>query len=189
MTMPNAVFLNKPYGYLSQFSDADGHPGLGRLLPHLLGSEYRPAGRLDRDSEGLLVITDSGPLNARITQPRQKLRKLYWVQVEGEPDSAQLDALRRGVMLKDGLTLPARATTIDPADLWPREPPIRVRKTVPTSWIALAISEGRNRQVRRMTAAVGLPTLRLVRMAIGPWQLQPLQPGQYRAAAVSLPRR
>ncbi|RZM05944.1 MAG: pseudouridine synthase, partial [Sphingomonas sp.] len=141
-----------------------------------------PAGRLDRDSEGLLLLTDDGRLQARIADPRFKTEKTYLVQVEGEPDAAQLDALRRGVTLKDGPTLPAEAEQIDPPALWPRDPPIRVRKSIPDCWLRLTIREGRNRQVRRMTAAVGLPTLRLVRWRIGPWSLDDLAPGTWREA-------
>jgi 23S rRNA pseudouridine2457 synthase len=138
-----------------------------------------PAGRLDRDSEGLLLLTDDGRLQARIADPRFKLPKTYLVQVEGDPQEEQLDQLRKGVRLKDGMTLPAEAIRIDPPDLWPRDPPIRQRKSIPDSWLKLTIREGRNRQVRRMTAAVGLPTLRLVRWAIGDWTVAGIAPGQY----------
>src|SRR5690606_13650296 len=141
-----------------------------------------PAGRLDFDSEGLLLLTDDGALAHRLTDPRHKLEKTYWVQVEGDPDDARLQALRDGVMLKDGPTRPARARRIESPALWPREPPVRFRKTVPDAWLELAISEGRNRQVRRMTAAVGLPTLRLVRVAIGSHSLAGLRPGEWREA-------
>jgi 23S rRNA pseudouridine2457 synthase len=135
---------------------------------------------LDHDSEGLLLLTDDGALAHRITDPRHKLAKTYWVQVEGEPQDAQLTALCEGVRLNDGMTLPAQARRIAPPVLWPRDPPIRIRKTVPDAWLEVILREGRNRQVRRMTAAVGLPTLRLVRAAIGPWRLGDLQPGQWR---------
>ncbi|AXU20437.1 pseudouridine synthase [Novosphingobium sp. THN1] len=140
-----------------------------------------PAGRLDHDSEGLLLLTDDGPLQSRIADPRHKLPKTYLVQVEGEPDEAALQALRKGVTLKDGPTLPARVERIDDPALWPRDPPIRVRKSIPDSWLRLTIREGRNRQVRRMTAAVGHPTLRLVRWQIGDWTLDGIAPGEWRA--------
>jgi 23S rRNA pseudouridine2457 synthase len=177
------ILFNKPWGVLSQFTDADGHPGLAH---HLERRGVYPAGRLDRDSEGLLLLTDDGRLQARIAEPRHKLRKRYLAQVEGQADAARLARLTAGVVLKDG---PARALAAEfveaPDWLWPREPPIRVRKAVPTAWIALVIDEGRNRQVRRMTAAVGLPTLRLVRTHVGPWQLGGLRPGEW----VELSRR
>jgi 23S rRNA pseudouridine2457 synthase len=141
-----------------------------------------PAGRLDFDSEGLLLLTDDGALAHRLTDPRHKLEKTYWVQVEGDPGEAQLAALRGGVELRDGPTLPARARRIDAPALWPRDPPVRFRKTVPDAWLELAIREGRNRQVRRMTAAVGLPTLRLVRVAVGAYGLDGIAPRQWRHA-------
>jgi 23S rRNA pseudouridine2457 synthase len=142
-----------------------------------------PAGRLDRDSEGLLLLTHDGRLQARIADPRHKMAKTYWVQVEGEPDETQLQRLRAGVMLKDGPTLPAQVKTIAEPPLWPRDPPVRFRKSIPTAWLEVTIHEGRNRQVRHMTAAVGLPTLRLVRIRIGPWGLDELPPGQWREVA------
>jgi 23S rRNA pseudouridine2457 synthase len=142
-----------------------------------------PAGRLDYDSEGLVVLTDSGPLQARISDPKHCLAKTYWAQVEGIPDAAALDALGAGVELKDGLTRPARARALpEPENLWPRDPPIRFRKSVPDSWIELTITEGRNRQVRRMTAAIGHPTLRLIRVQVGEWTLDALAPGEIRFA-------
>lgn len=169
------ILLNKPFRVLTQFRDADGRPTLGQFVS--TPSVY-PAGRLDFDSEGLLLLTDDGRLQARISQPSSKVSKSYWVQVEGEPAEAQLSALQKGVQLKDG---PARALYAnamnEPEQLWEREPPIRVRKTVADGWLALSIDQGRNRQVRRMTAAVGLPTLRLIRSSIGPWQLGDLSPG------------
>ncbi len=143
-----------------------------------------PAGRLDKDSEGLLLLTDDGRLQARIAEPRYKTEKTYLAQVEGEPDDAALQALQGGVELKDGMTKPARAKRIDPPELWDRDPPIRFRKNVPDSWISLTISEGRNRQVRRMTAAVGLPTLRLVRWSVGEWTVEGLAPGEWREVEV-----
>jgi 23S rRNA pseudouridine2457 synthase len=177
------ILFNKPYNVLSQFTDRDrNRPTLADFIP--LKSVY-PAGRLDNDSEGLLLLTDDGHLQARIADPRFKWPKVYWAQVEGIPDDAALDRLRRGVVLNDGPTRPARARRIEePAGLWPRDPPIRYRAAIPTSWIELVLREGRNRQVRRMTAAVGFPTLRLVRWAIGPWNLEKLAPGEWREVRV-----
>lgn len=173
------IAFNKPYGVLCQFTDRSDPPRR-TLAAFGLPPDVYPAGRLDHDSEGLLLLTDDGALAHRITDPRHKAPKTYWVQVEGAPQDAQLDALRRGVDLNDGRTLPAKIERIDPPALWPRDPPVRVRKTVPDAWLAITIREGRNRQVRRMTAAVGLPTLRLVRVAIGPYRLDGLEPGQWR---------
>lgn len=175
--MSTILLFNKPYGVLSQFTDGDGHPGLAHHIP-LKG--FYPAGRLDRDSEGLLILTDDGKLQAQISNPKFKMAKTYWAQVEGAPSTAQLQQLCQGVELKDGMTLPAKAKLIDEPALWPRDPPIRFRKSIPTAWIELQIREGRNRQVRRMTAAVGLPTLRLVRHSVGSWTLDGLDPGNYR---------
>lgn len=183
--MSRLILFNKPYGVLSQFTDA-GTAGSPR--PTLSGfidvPGIYPAGRLDQDSEGLMLLTDDGRLQARIADPRFKLPKTYLVQVEGEAGDEALGALRRGVRLKDGLTLPAEARAIPAPDLWPRDPPVRFRKTVPDCWIELTIREGRNRQVRRMTAAVGLPTLRLVRWAIGDWTLEGLGQGEWREVRV-----
>lgn len=173
------IALNKPYGVLCQFTDRSTPPR-PTLAEFGLPAEVYAAGRLDFDSEGLLLLTDDGALAHRLTAPRHKQPKTYWVQVEGAPDDTQLAALRDGVVLKDGPTLPARVRTIDAPSLWLRNPPVRFRKTVPDSWIELVIREGRNRQVRRMTAGVGLPTLRLVRMTIGGHSLGDLQPGQWR---------
>ncbi|MFN7056032.1 rRNA large subunit pseudouridine synthase E [Hyphomonas sp.] len=173
------ILFNKPYGVLCQFSgDGSGKPTLAGYIP--VPGVY-PAGRLDHDSEGLLLLTDDGRLQARIADPRHKLAKTYWAQVEGLPEPAALQALQQGVELKDGRTRPARARLIaPPPGLWLRDPPIRVRKSVPDSWLELTLTEGRNRQVRRMTAAVGHPTLRLIRAAIGSWTLGGLAPGEWR---------
>lgn len=172
------VLLNKPFGVLCQFTDRDGRP---TLADHVREPGVYAAGRLDADSEGLLLLTDDGALIHRLADPRHKQAKTYVVQVEGEPAPAQLAALCRGVVLNDGPTRPAQARRIDPpAWLWPRTPPVRARKTVPDAWLELVLTEGRNRQVRRMTAAVGLPTLRLVRTRIGPYALDGLAPGQTR---------
>lgn len=171
------VAFNKPMDVLSQFTD-DGHwPGLKRYLD--MPGMY-PAGRLDRDSEGLLLLTNDGKLQAQITSPKAKMEKTYLAQVEGIPDDEALGKLRKGLILKDGPTRPAKVRAIEPPTLWPRVPPVRERKSVPDSWLEITITEGRNRQVRRMCAAVGLPCLRLVRWSIGPWELDALQPGEWR---------
>lgn len=172
------ILLNKPFGVLSQFTDRAGRPTLADLVPV---RDVYPAGRLDHDSEGLLVLTDDGALQARLADPRHHVEKTYWAQVEGEPTPAALERLRRGVTLKDGRTRPARVRRIaEPPDLWAREPPIRRRAAIPTAWLEIGLHEGRNRQVRRMTAAVGNPTLRLIRVAIGPYTLGTLKPGGWR---------
>ena len=178
------ILFNKPMNVLSQFTDK-GTEGSARatLSDYIDRPGVYPAGRLDRDSEGLLLLTNDGRLQARIADPRFKLPKTYLVQVEGDADEAALAALRHGVMLNDGMTRPAEAERIDPPALWPRDPPVRFRKSVPDCWLRLTISEGRNRQVRRMTAAVGHPTLRLVRWAVGDWTLDGLAPGEWRAVA------
>ncbi|HET8897936.1 MAG TPA: pseudouridine synthase [Rhodanobacteraceae bacterium] len=172
------IALNKPYGVLCQFTDRDGRP---TLADYIRQPGVYAAGRLDRDSEGLLLLTDDGALAHRLTDPGHKQPKTYLVQVEGTPDERALAALRRGVRLNDGPTRPAAARTVAAPDgLWPREPPVRYRKTVPDAWLEITLREGRNRQVRRMTAAVGLPTLRLIRVAIGPHTLDGLMPGAWR---------
>ncbi|WP_298366938.1 pseudouridine synthase [Azospirillum sp.] len=183
--MPRLILLNKPYGVLPQFTDDQGRPTLAAFVP--IPGVYA-AGRLDRDSEGLLALSDDGALIARIAAPKNKMAKTYWVQVEGAPTDAALAALRAGVTLKDGPTLPAEVERIDePANLWPRDPPVRFRAAIPTSWLALTLREGRNRQVRRMTAAVGFPTLRLIRWSIGDWTLDGLAPGQWREVRLPQP--
>lgn len=172
------ILLNKPFQVLPQFTSPDGRRCLADLLQ--VPGAY-PAGRLDFDSEGLMVLTDFGPWQARISQPGSPFPKTYLAQVEGEPGEAVLQRLRAGVDLRDGRTLPARAEAVRaPAWLWPRDPPIRFRRQIPTGWIELTLTEGRNRQVRRMTAAVGLPTLRLLRIAVGPWRVDGLAPGEWR---------
>lgn len=176
------VLFNKPFGVLSQFTDRGSPTTRATLSDYVDVPGVYPAGRLDRDSEGLLLLTDDGRLQARIADPRFKLAKTYLVQVEGEPDAAALDALRRGPTLADGPTRPAEVEAIDDPALWPRDPPIRVRRHIPDRWLRVSIREGRNRQVRRMTAAVGHPTLRLVRVAIGAWTLDDLAPGMWRRA-------
>lgn len=177
------ILLNKPFGVLCQFTGDGARPTLKDFIdvPHVY-----PAGRLDTDSEGLVVLTADGALQARIAHPKHKLAKTYWVEVEGIPSEAQLERLARGVDIDGVPTRPATARAIpEPPDLWPRNPPIRVRKLIPTAWLELVIGEGRNRQVRRMTAAVGLPTLRLVRWAVGPWALDGLAPGSWRREAIT----
>ena len=177
------ILLNKPYGVLCQFTpDGSGKPTLADFVR--VPGVY-PAGRLDANSEGLVVLTADGALQARITRPRAKLAKVYWVEVEGLPAVAQIAALADGVHLGDFVSAPARVRAIrEPQGLWPRVPPIRVRKAIPTSWLEIRLTEGKNRQVRRMTAAVGLPTLRLIRCAVGPWTLDGLAPGAWREAPV-----
>ena len=172
------IALNKPLGVLCQFTGNDGRPTLADYVPH---KDVYPAGRLDHDSEGLLLLTDDGALAHRLTDPRHKQPKTYLVQVDGAIDDAALQALSRGVVLNDGLTLPAQAEHAqEPAWLWPRDPPVRFRKSIPTSWLSISLREGRNRQIRRMTAAVGFPTLRLIRVRIGTYALDDLAPGQLR---------
>jgi 23S rRNA pseudouridine2457 synthase len=179
------ILFNKPFDVLSQFTDERAPTPRTTLSAFIDVPGVYPAGRLDRDSEGLLLLTDDGRLQARIANPKFRLAKTYLAQVEGEPDEAALERLRKGVELKDGPTRPALAERIADPRLWPRDPPVRFRKTVPDCWIRLAISEGRNRQVRRMTAAIGHPTLRLVRWRVGDWTLEGLAPGEWRELQVS----
>jgi 23S rRNA pseudouridine2457 synthase len=176
--MPRVLLLNKPFGVICQFSPSGKHP---TLKDYVAVPAVYPAGRLDTDSEGLVVLTDHGPLQATLSDPHHKVEKGYWVQVEGTPTEEALERLRAGVELQDGPTRPATVRLIaEPCALWERIPPIRVRKAIPTAWLELGLREGRNRQVRRMTAKVGLPTLRLVRFRVGPWSLEELAPGEWR---------
>ena len=175
--MPKIILFNKPYGVLCQFTDKQGRPTLADFISQ---SSVYPAGRLDRDSEGLVVLTDDGRLQHKISDPKNKMEKTYWVQVEHEIDDDALLALSQGVELSDGKTLPARARRMQaPASLWPRKPPIRERRNIATSWLELTLTEGRNRQVRRMTAAVGFPTLRLIRYRVGSWTIDGIGSGEY----------
>jgi 23S rRNA pseudouridine2457 synthase len=175
--VPSVVLFNKPYGVLSQFTSQDGFQ---TLADYIQRPGVYAAGRLDKDSEGLLVLTDDGALQNRISSPRHKTEKIYWAQVERIPDEEALKALRTGVRLKDGMTRPAKARLIPEPGIWERVPPIRERRSIPTAWLELAISEGRNRQVRRMTAAVGYPTLRLVRRSVGRWSVDGIGLGEWR---------
>lgn len=185
--MAKLILFNKPFSVLSQFTDNEGR---GTLAHYMDAPRFRPAGRLDYDSEGLLILTDNGQLQQQIANPKHKLWKTYQVQVEGEVDEQAINALTKGVELKDGLSLPAKARKIaQPSNLWPRVPPVRERKTVADSWLELSIREGRNRQVRRMTAAVGFPTLRLIRVKIGDWSLNELQPGEHCMQDVHFPSK
>lgn len=180
--MARLILFNKPMNVLSQFTDAKSPTPRATLSDFIDLPGVYPAGRLDRDSEGLMLLTDDGRLQARIADPKHRLAKTYLVQVEGAPEEADLEPLRRGLLLKDGMTKPAEARLIDPPDLWERDPPVRFRKSVPDRWLELTIREGRNRQVRRMTAAAGFPTLRLVRWRVGDWTLDGLAPGEWRDA-------
>lgn len=182
--MTRVLLFNKPFNVLSQFTDRGTESSPRETLSNYIEvPNVYPAGRLDRDSEGLMVLTDNGRLQAQISNPKHNTPKTYWAQVEGIPDEAALQALQTGITLKDGRTAPAKARLIDePADLWSRTPPIRVRKSIPDCWLELTITEGRNRQVRRMTAAVGHPTLRLIRYRVGNWTLGGLRTGEWRDA-------
>ena len=183
--MTDLYLFNKPYGVITQFTELDGATSLADFIP--VRGIY-PAGRLDKDSEGLLVLTNNGRLQHKISNPKNKMEKTYWAQLEGLIDEAALNQLQQGVKLKDGITLPAKARIMDEdtliSRLWPRNPPIRHRANIPTSWIELKIKQGKNRQVRRMTAAVGFPTLRLIRYAIGDWTVDTIKPGHYRHITV-----
>lgn len=182
--MASIILFNKPFGVLSQFTSEENRPTLKEYIkiPHVY-----PAGRLDHDSEGLLLLTDDGQVQHHIAHPSHKLPKTYWVQVEGAPNSYALTKLRQGVELNDGMTQPAEARLIASPKLWERDPPIRSRQNIPTQWIEIVISEGKNRQIRRMTAAVGHPTLRLVRVKIGNWTLEGIEPGKYKVETINLP--
>ncbi len=180
--MSKLVLFNKPFQVLSQFTDVTGRQ---TLADYIKLKEIYPCGRLDRDSEGLLLLTDDGQLQHQLSHPGNKVEKTYWAQVEGIPDDAQLQQFAKGLLLKDGMTRPAKIRLISTPDIWERTPPIRVRKDIPDCWLEIKIKEGKNRQVRRMTAAIGHPTLRLIRAAIGEWQLQSLQPGEWIEEVVS----
>ncbi|MGR6873939.1 pseudouridine synthase [Pseudomonas sp. HK3] len=182
--MSKLILFNKPFKVMSQFSESDNKETLANYIQ--IPNVY-PAGRLDYDSEGLLLLTDDGQLQHRIAHPKHKSIKTYWAQVEGIPTEAQLDQLRKGIELKDGMTLPATINIIDAPQLWPRTPPIRERANIPTSWLEIKISEGKNRQVRRMTAAINHPTLRLIRKQIGEWSIENIVPGEYVELEVQAP--
>jgi 23S rRNA pseudouridine2457 synthase len=184
--MPRLILFNKPFNILSQFTDNDNR----RTLADFIDIEgVYAAGRLDYDSEGLLLLTDHGALQHQITDPKHKLAKTYWAQVEGEPSENDVKLLENGVNLKDGKTAPAKAKIIPEPDVWDRTPPIRERKNINTTWISLTITEGKNRQVRRMTAAIGFPTLRLIRYSIGSWTIDNLEPGSFSETPVNMPKR
>jgi len=184
--MPAIYLLNKPFQVLSQFTDKEQRQTLSNFIS--TPSIY-PAGRLDYDSEGLIILTGDGSMQARIAEPKNKLSKTYWVQVEGSISQAEIEKLQNGILLKDGKTLPAKARIMKVPKIWPRNPPIRHRQNDITSWIELSITEGRNRQVRRMTAHLGFPTLRLIRYSIGPWSIEGLAPGEYKVLEVNLPTK
>ncbi len=184
--MASIIIFNKPYKVLSQFTDTEGRQNLSSYIRQ---SGFYPAGRLDYDSEGLLLLTDSGELQHQISHPKHKLPKTYWVQVEGDVTSEAIAQLKKGVILKDGKTKPAKVKQVEEPNIWLRDPPIRFRQHIPTRWLQITITEGRNRQVRRMTAAVGLPTLRLIRWAIGDWTLESTKPGEYQLKTIHLQKQ
>lgn len=188
-SMAKILLLNKPFNVLCQFSDPEGRSTLADYVDTRLYPKFYPAGRLDYDSEGLVLLTDDGALQHRITDPYRKLEKTYWVQVEGSPTESDLQPLRQGLELNDGPTRPAKAELMTQPDVWPRDPPIRHRADVPTAWLSITLTEGKNRQVRRMTAAIGFPTLRLIRASIGHWKLSTMAPGDSRVDQVHLPRQ
>lgn len=187
--MSRLLLLNKPFNTLCQFTDDQGRQTLADFLDTKRYPGFYAAGRLDFDSEGLVALTDDGQLQHQLANPKFKLEKTYWVQVEGLPNQSACEALSRGITLKDGPTRPCKVKHIEDPELWPRTPPIRFRQSSPTHWLEIVITEGRNRQVRRMTAAVDLPTLRLVRVAIGPWKIDQLRPGEHKVIEVHLPQR
>lgn len=182
--MPEIILLNKPFDVLCQFTDSGGR---STLSDYISEPGFYAAGRLDLDSEGLVVLTNSGAVQHQISHPQKKMTKTYWVQVEGQPSHSDLEAIRRGISLSDGKCLPAPLKEISPPDIWPRNPPVRFRRNIPTTWLEIRLQEGRNRQVRRMTAAIGFPTLRLIRVSIGPWELGALQPGESQKLPVHVP--
>ncbi|MCP3908475.1 MAG: pseudouridine synthase [Oceanicoccus sp.] len=182
--MAKIILLNKPFNVLCQFTDKEGRPTLADFVDT---NGVYPAGRLDYDSEGLVVLTDNGKLQHQISHPDAKSSKTYWVQVEGTPNHVDLEPLHKGIQLKDGLCRPAKATLIKEPDIWPRNPPVRERASIPTTWLELTISEGRNRQVRRMTAAIGFPTLRLIRATVGDWSIDNLKPGESKQLTIHTP--
>lgn len=184
--MSKLVLFNKPFNTLCQFT---GEAGDSTLADYIDIPNIYPAGRLDKDSEGLLLLTDDGQLQNQIASPKHKMEKTYWVQVEGAPEDSELEPLRHGVIIQNYKAKPAEVRLLKTPDVWPRNPPIRERKNIPTSWLEIIISEGKNRQVRRMTAAIGFPTLRLIRVQIGPWRLNSLAVGEYTVTEVAVPKR
>ena len=184
--MAKIILFNKPYGVLSQFTGSENEVTLSKYIKE---KGFYPAGRLDKDSEGLLILTDNGQLQHRISHPNHKLPKCYWVQVEGEVNEEALHHLRTGVDLKDGKTKPAKASVIASPNIWERTPPIRKREHIPSTWLALTLSEGKNRQVRRMTAAVGIPTLRLIRYSIGSWNIDNISNGTHKTSTIHAPQK
>lgn len=185
--MAQIVLLNKPYNVLCQFTDPDGRSTLADYIDTQRFANYYPAGRLDFDSEGLVILTNDGAIQHKISHPDSKSEKTYWAQVEGTPSDGELDQIRKGIRLKEGNAQPAKVKIIPPPDVWERTPPIRHRLNQPTSWLEIKISEGKNRQVRRMTAAINHPTLRLIRTSIGHWSIHKLSPGEFKTDTIHLP--